>query len=152
VPFVLTGAVGVIALVSWLLVLVFGLGIDRGPVWAWAAGRPAGEVLTQVGLLLLVGLACLGVVALAMTAATLGLRSAQPRWFWPAAEAVFAVLTLVLVATWTAAPEAVLAFGLTARDWYFAMGMAVFAMVVLHMRGRQERARRATEATRRRDG
>lgn len=152
VPFVLAGAVGVIAAVSWLLVLVLGVGIERGPVWSWAAGRAGGEVLSQILLLLLIGAGCLVVVAVAMAAATLALRREQPGWFWPLAEGIFAILLIGLVVAWTLYPQTVDALGLSARDWYFAMGVVAFSMVVLGMRGREERRRRLTARARRKDG
>src|SRR5665647_1410848 len=53
IPFMLIGAFGVIATVAWVAVLVLGAGTDRGTVVAWARGKPVGEVVPQV--LLLVG-------------------------------------------------------------------------------------------------
>jgi hypothetical protein len=148
VPFALAGAFGAIASFTWLLVLVFGAGIDREAAWRWAAGRAASEVLPQLGLLLLVGLACGVLTAGSVWAATIGLRDTQPRWFWPSMEAVCALLGLGLLAVWAWTPDTWTEMGLTRRDWYFALGVLVYSATVFGMR--QRRALRST--ARRKEG
>ena len=144
-PFVLAGAIGVIALVAWLLVLVLGIGIDRGAAWQWAAGRPAGEVIVQVGLLILVGVACAALVVGSIYATGIGFNVAQPRWFWPLAEAVCVALALILVAGKTAAPDTMAALGLSGRDWFFALGVIVFSAIVIRMRHRRAKTTRGSD-------
>lgn len=137
VPFVLAGAIGVIALVSWLLVLVLGIGIDRGAVWQWAAGRSAGEVIVQGGLLILVGAACAALVVASIYATGIGFSVAQPRWFWPLSEGICVALALILVAGRTVAPDTMAAIGLSGQDWFFALGVIVFSAIVIRMRRRR---------------
>ena len=138
IPFMLAGAVGVISLVAWLAVLVFGAGIDRGPVWQWAAGRSPGEALTQVGLLILVGIACAAVVVGSIFATGIGFGASQPPWFWPLSEGIAGLAGLGLLAGRTMAPDTMEAIGLVGRDWYFAAGVVVFSIIVLGMRRRRE--------------
>ncbi len=147
-PFALAGAFGAIASFTWLLVLVFGAGIEREAAWRWAAGKPAAEVLPQVGLLLLIGATCVALVAASIWAATIALRHTQPRWFWPLAETCCALLGLALLAVRVWAPDTMAEMGLTSRDWYFALGVLGFSAIVFGMRSRQA----AGLAGRRREG
>ena len=71
-PFILFGAFSVIAFVAWIAVVVFGAGTDRGTVWQWAAGRSAGEVVTQLALALVIGLIPVGVAVLSIWATLRG--------------------------------------------------------------------------------
>ena len=72
-PFLVLGVVAVIALFSWALLFVFGFG-EQETLWAWASGRPAGEVLTGLVVVLGLGLACVAVLVLAIWAALYGFR------------------------------------------------------------------------------
>jgi hypothetical protein len=137
IPFILAGAFGVIAFVAWLAVLVLGAGTDRGPAWSWAKGKPAGEVLTQFGLLILIGLLCAGVVALSIYATTYGFRTQQPRHFWGVAQWVFSALGFLLLAGRTLFPDFMKDIGLTGGQWYFAFGLVAFAMIVVGLRRRR---------------
>jgi hypothetical protein len=140
VPFMLAGAIGVIAVVAWLAVLVLGIGIDRGTVWQWAAGQPFGVVITQLGLLILVGVACAALVVGSIYATGIGFGTVQPRWFWALAEAICVALALALVAGKTVASDAMASIGLTGRDWFFALGVVVFSAIVIRMRHRRATA------------
>ena len=136
-PFILAGAFGVIAFVAWIVVLVLGVGTDRGPVWAWAQGRPAREVLIQVGLLVLIGAVCAGVVALSIYATTYGFRMQQPRHFWGIAQGVFSALGFLLLLGRTMFPAFMQDIGLTGGQWYFAFALVAFAMIVVGLRMRR---------------
>lgn len=137
IPFILAGAFGVIAFVAWIIVLVLGVGTDRGAVWTWAQGKPAGEVLTQVGLLILIGLLCAGSVALSIYATTYGFRRQQPRHFWGIAQGVFSALGFLLLAGRTLFPGFEKDIGLTGGQWYFAFSLVAFAMIVVGLRMRR---------------
>ena len=89
VPFIALGVLGVLSLVTWAAVFVFGVGNDNGAVWTWAQGKPAGEILVQVALMLLLGVACLGVAVGSIYATMIGVKERQPRWFWLVAQTVF---------------------------------------------------------------
>jgi len=136
ISFILAGAFGVIAFVAWIIVLVLGVGTNRGAVWMWAVGKPTREVLTQVGLLILIGLLCAGVVALSIYATTYGFRTQQPRHFWGIAQGVFSALGFLLLAGRTMFPGFMKDIGLTGGQWYFAFGLVAFAMIVVGLRMR----------------
>ena len=137
IPFILAGAFGVIAFVAWIVVLVLGVGSDRGAAWTWAQGKPAGEVITQFALLLLIGVACAGVVALSIYATTYGFRDGQPRYFWGIAQGVFSALGFLLLLGRTLFPGFMRAIGLSGGQWYFAFALVAFAMIVIGMRMRR---------------
>ena len=137
IPFILGGAFGVIAFVAWLAVLVLGAGTERGAAWSWAKGKPAAEVITQVGLLILIGLLCAGVVALSIYATTYGFRRQQPRYFWGIAQGVFSVLGFALLVGHTMFPGFMRDIGLSGGQWYFAFALAAFAMIVVGLRMRR---------------
>ena len=136
-PFILAGAFGVIAFVAWIVVLVLGVGTDRGTAWTWANGKPAGEVVTQAGLLIFIGLLCAGVVALSIYATTYGFRTQQPRHFWGIAQSVFSALGFLLLLGRTMFPGFMKDIGLTGGQWYFAFGLVAFAMIVVGLRMRR---------------
>jgi len=139
IPFILAGAFGVIALVAWIVVLVLGVGTDRGAAWSWAKAKPAADVVTQVGLLVLIGLVCAGVVALSIYATTYGFRTHQPRYFWGIAQGVFSALGFLLLLGRTMFLDFMKDIGLTGGQWYFAFGLVAFAMIVVGLRGRRGR-------------
>lgn len=139
VPFVLLGALGVIATVSWFVVLVLGVGLDRGAVWAWAAGRPFFEGAGQVVLLLLVGVACGGVVVLSIYATLRGFGDRQPAWFWPLSEAVCLLVGGGLLLAQAQTPQTLSEIGLTGLDWVFTLAVVTYSAVVIHLRWRQAR-------------
>ena len=136
-PFVLGGAFGVIAFVAWIVMLVLGVGTDRGAVWTWAEGRPAGEVVVQVGLLILIGLACAGVVALSIYATAYGFRTRQPRHFWAVAAGRVLGSGVRPAPGALQFPEFMEDIGLTGGQWYFAFGVVAFAMIVVGLRMRR---------------
>jgi hypothetical protein len=140
-PFVLIGAFGVIAFVAWIVVFVFGVGLpgQQGqPVWKWAAGKPAGEVVGQVALMLVIGAVCAGVVVASIYATGYGVRARQPRRFWFVAQVFFSVLGFLLLAGRSAAPDFMREIGLSGGQWLFAFCLVAFSMVVVGLRMRRE--------------
>lgn len=137
IPFVALGVLGVLSLVAWAAVFVFGVGNPNGAVWTWAQGRPAGEVLVQVALMLLLGLACLALAVGSIYATMLGVKEWQPWWFWPAAQAVFGVLAILLVWGGRAHPAAMEELGLTGLQYWFAFAWLAFSIVTAGLRMRR---------------
>jgi hypothetical protein len=147
VPFVMLGVMAVIAVVAWVLVFVFGLGLEEGPVWDWAEGRSGWEVISQVGLALLAGLVPVGVLVLSMLATSYGVRERQAAWFWPLTQVVFMAVVLLLVALDQYRPGALADAGISGRDWWLIFGWAAYAVVMsgLRMRAaRRDKGRRPT--------
>ncbi|MEZ5125902.1 MAG: hypothetical protein R2826_06600 [Thermoleophilia bacterium] len=138
VPFVLLGAIAVLALVAWFLVLVLGIGTSRATAWNWAAGRPASEVIPQVALLFLVGLACAAVVLLSLYTTALGFKQTQPRGFWAICEALAGGLLIAVAAGAITARADLLRLGVDVADFIVVAGLLAYAMIVFDMRRRSE--------------
>lgn len=137
VPFVALGVLGLLSLIAWAAVFVFGVGNPNGAVWTWAQGRPAGEVVSQVTLMLLLGLACLGVAVGSMYATMAGVKERQPWWFWPAAQAVFGALLILLIWGGRSHPAMMTELGLDGLQWWFAFAWLVFSLVTAGLRMRR---------------
>ncbi len=138
------GVMAVIAILTWVLVFVFGVGAAAEPVWQWFGGRPLGEVLAHVGLALLGLLAAVAVLVLSMFATSYGARERQAAWFWPLTQFVFTGIALGLVALDHFSPGALADLGLSGRDWWLVFGWAAYAVLVAGVR-----MRRASQARRR---
>jgi len=141
VPFVLVAAFGVIALVGWISVIVFGLsapGSDGGePIWRWVQGRSLGHVAGQLALAAGVALVPLGVTLLAGWATIHGFRSDPHRYFWPAAQLFWGVVGLGLVIVDRVWPETLRYVGVSTLDWWFAFVMVAVALILAGVRARR---------------
>lgn len=142
IPFVLLGAISAIATAAWVLVLVLGVGLERGAVWSWASGKPLSVIVSQTGLLLLIGIGCVALVVVSLYAASIGFGSTEPRWFWPVAEASAFLLLAGLIAGRALAPGELAEAGFTDRDWYLAFAVMVYSAVVMRLRRRSAAGRR----------
>lgn len=134
VPFIGLGALGVLALVSWVAVMVLGVGTGRGAVWTWARGRSAGDVLAQVALMLLIGAACAALTGLAIFATAYGVRPRQPAFFWRLSAAFFAGLVVLLAWGRAAYPALMRDLGLAGVNWWFVSACLVFSVAVAGLR------------------
>ncbi|MFA4966344.1 MAG: hypothetical protein WC709_12040 [Thermoleophilia bacterium] len=143
-PFILFGAIAVIAFVAWIGLVVFGLGADQEAIWRWASGRSSAEVLAQVALAAGIGLGPVAVLLLTMWATMRGFGEQPALYFWLFAEIVFAALGLALVAGRTQWPGFMESIGLAGAQWWFAFAIVGYSMIVAHLRARGER-RAATE-------
>ena len=137
IPFIALGVIGVLAFVAWAAVFIFGVGNSNGAVWTWAQGKPAGEVLVQVALMLLIGVACAGCAGLAVFATGYGVKALQPWWFWPAAQVVFSVLLILLVVGGRRYPAFMEDLGLSGFEWWFMFAWLAFSMIVVGLRMRR---------------
>ena len=88
VPFVLVAALGVIALVGWVIVIVFGVSAPGNaasePVWRWAQGQSFGHVVGQLALAVGIGLIPVAVIVAGSWATIHGFRQDPHPLFWPA--------------------------------------------------------------------
>lgn len=139
IPFGLMGAFCVIAIVAWFAVIVFGWGTDRGALWAWAAGRPAGEVVIQIALAVVIGLIPVGLLILCIWATVRGFSAEPALFFWLFTEIAFAALALALVLGRVQYPETMDDIALGGREWWFALAIVGFGMTVAHVRARRDR-------------
>jgi hypothetical protein len=144
-PFILFGAFSVIAFVSWIAVVIFGAGTDRGAVWEWAAGRSVGEVLSQLALAILIGLIPVGVAVLSMWATLRGFSESPALYFWLFTEIVFAAAALALVLGRVQWPEFMDSIALKGTEWWFAFVVVAYSMTVAHLRVRRDRRTLAVE-------
>jgi hypothetical protein len=138
-PFLLVASVGLIAVVSWVLIIVLGLGAAE-PIWRWASRHSTTEVVLQLLVAVLVTLAPLAVTGAASWAALYGFRPASGRLFWAAVEAAWGVAAIGLVVVDRTRDEWLRELGFTATDWWFAFGVVAFAMVMAGVRLRAWRA------------
>lgn len=143
-PFIIFGAVAVIAFVAWVALVIFGLGPDQETIWRWASGRGVGEVLVQIALAVGIGLIPVAILLLSMWATARGFSGRPAPQFWLFAEIVYAALGLALVAGRTQWPGFMESIGLTGTQWWFALSVMGYSMTVAHLRVRSD-YRAATE-------
>jgi len=136
VPYIMLGVMAVIAVLTWVLVFVFGVGPGAEPIWEWLAGRSPGEALTQIGLALLGLLAAVGVLVLSILATSYGARERQEAWFWPLTQFVFTGVAVGLAAADRLWPGALADLGLSGRDWWLVFGWAAYAVLMAGLRMR----------------
>jgi len=144
-PFILFGAFSVIAFVSLIAVVIFGAGTDRGAVWQWAAGRSAGEVVSQLALAIVIGLVPAGVAVLSIWATLRGFRESPALYFWLFTEIVFAAVALALVLGRVQWPEFMQSIALKGTEWWFAFVVVAYPMTMAHLRVRRDRRTLAAE-------
>jgi hypothetical protein len=136
VPFLMLGVMAVIAVLTWVLVFVFGVGGAAQPIWEWVSGRSFAEVVVQFGLALLGLLAAVAVLVLSMLATSYGARRRQAPWFWPLTQFVFTGVALGLVALDYLRPGALADLGIAGRDWWLVFGWAAYAVLMAGLRMR----------------
>ncbi len=139
IPFGLIGAFSVIAVVAWFAVVILGQGTDRGTLWAWASGRPAGEVITQVALAVALGLIPVALLVLCTWATMRGFDTEPALYFWLFTEVTFAALALALVLGRVEYPESMRSVALSGREWWFALAIVGFGMTTAHLRAARDR-------------
>jgi hypothetical protein len=151
VPFLLAAAVAMIALITWVLVAVFGFsppgpsgpGGEREPIWRWIGEHDGGALLLELLFLVGVALVPLGLIVLLSWAALHGFRERPSPFFWPSVQVVYGVLALGMVLVDRLRPEWLGEIGVAARDWWFVFGVVAFGMVTAGMRIRRQRAEMA---------
>jgi hypothetical protein len=136
IPFLLVAALGLIGVVSWVLILVFGLGGGE-PIWRAVQGLSATELLWQLLLAVLVGLVCIAMTLLASWATARGFGEDSGRAFWTVTQGVWGLGALGVVYLWRSPPHWISEFGFTDTDWWFAFGVVAFAMILAGVRLRR---------------
>jgi len=144
-PFILFGAFSVIAFVSWIAVVIFGAGTDRGAIWQWAAGGSAGKVVVQLGLAIVIGLVPVGLAVLSMWATMRGFGDSPALFFWLFTEIVFAAAAVALVLGRAQWPEFMESIALKGTEWWFMFVLVAYSMTMAHLRVRRDRRTLATE-------
>jgi len=146
VPFLLVAVTGIVALIGWFVIIVFGGGV-REPIWAWIAHTPARQAVPQIALAIGLGLAALAVTLLSMWAAMRGLSRTAGKLFWRASEAVFSLVAVLLLIATVTKPATVTALGVSNREWYFVFGLLGYALLVCRLRERRSESVHEEEAS-----
>jgi nitrate reductase NapE component len=144
VPFLLVAAFGLIGIIAWALIIVFGAGGGE-PVWRALQGLSLAAALGQLALAVLIGLVPLGLTLAASWATAHGFREDAGRTFWTVAQALWGLAAVGLVVLDRAGHRRVTELGFSALDWWFMFGVVAFAMIIAGVR-----LRRAPRATARR--
>jgi hypothetical protein len=142
VPFLLVAALGLIGVVSWVLIIVLGIG-SAEPLWRSVQGLSVGALLWQLVVAVLVGLVPVLITLASSWAAARGFRETTGRPFWTAVEGVWGLAAVGLVYLDRARRGWLDDLGFSRLDWWFAFGVVAFAMILAGMRLR--RAPRADE-------
>ena len=143
VPFVLVAALGVIALVGWVIVIVFGVSAPGSaggePIWRWAQGQSIGHVVGQLALAVGIGLIPVAVVLAGSWATIHGFRQDPHPLFWPLAELLWGIVAIALVVLDRARSQLLDDLGVSSLDWWFAFLTVAVAMVLAGVRLRRLR-------------
>lgn len=135
-PFLFIAAVGLIAVVSWVLIVVLGAG-SAEPIWDAVEGMSGGELVWQLVLAVLIGVVPVLVTLAASWATAHGFREDSSRQFWILAQGVWGLVAIGLVyadRTWQSSLED---FGLSGLEWWFGLGVVAFAMILAGIRLRR---------------
>lgn len=136
VPFLLVAALGLIGIVSWVLILLFGAG-SAEPVWEAVQGLSFGALVWQLLVAVLVGLGCLAVTLAGSWATARGFRDDSSRAFWTITQAFWGLVLVGVVYLWRSSPGWIEEFGFGTTDWWFAFGVVAYAMILAGMRLRR---------------
>ena len=136
VPFLLAAAIGLIAVVSWVLIIVLGVG-SADPIWESVQGLSAGELVWQLFLAVVVGVVPIAITLVASWATAHGFREDAGRPFWIMTEGVWGLIAVGLVYVDRTRHGWLDDVGLSGIDWWFAFGVVAFAMVLAGVRLRR---------------
>jgi hypothetical protein len=136
VPLLLVAALGLIAVVSWVLLVVLGVG-SSDPIWVAAQGMSVARLLEQIVVAVLIGLAPLVFTAAVSWAAARGFREDSTRTFWTVIQSLWGLAAVGLVVIDRARHDWLDTWGFTALDWWFAFGVVAFAMILAGIRLRR---------------
>lgn len=132
-PFVLVSAIGLIAIVSWVLIVIFGVG-GGDPVWVALQGLSTGRLIGQIALAVAIGLTPVVVTVAASWATARGFRPDSSRQFWIVTQGVWGILAIGLIYMEHMRHDSLDEIGLGATDWWFAFGVVAFAMIMAGVR------------------
>lgn len=136
IPFLLVAALGLLSGISWVLILVFGLGSGQ-PIWQTVQDLSAAALLWQLFLAVLIGLLCIAVTLVASWATTRGFREDSSRAFWTVTQGLWGLAVIGIVYVWRSPPDWFAELGLTTTDWWFTFGVVAFAMILAGVRLRR---------------
>jgi hypothetical protein len=135
-PFLLVAAIGLIAIVSWVLIIVLGAG-SAEPIWDAVAGMSGGELVWQLLLAVLIGAAALLVTVLGSWATAHGFQEDSGRPFWIMTQGVWGLVAVGLVYVERTWDTSLRDLGLSGLEWWFGLGVVAFAMILAGVRLRR---------------
>jgi len=136
IPFVLIAALGLISVVSWLLIIVLGVG-SGDPIWEVAQGLSTAGLLWQMLLAVFIGLVPAGVTLVASWATARGFREDAGRMFWTVVQSLWGLAAVGLVVVDRTRQAWLEEMGFSALDWWFMFGVVAFAMILAGVRLRR---------------
>ena len=136
VPFILVAALGLIGAISWVLIIVLGVGSGE-PIWRVAQGLSAVQLLWQILLAVLIGLVPVGITLVASWAAGSGFSEYSGRPFWTAVQALWGLAAVGLVLVDRTRGVWIEDMGLSALDWWFTFAVVAFGMILAGVRLRR---------------
>ena len=136
VPSLLLAALGLIGIVSWVLIILFGIGGGQ-PIWDAIQGLSVIQLLWQLVLAVLIGLLPLSVVLVASWAASHGFREDSGKTFWTVTQGIWSLMALALFYVEAVRHDLLGRYGFSALDWWFAFGVVAFAMILAGVRMRR---------------
>ncbi len=135
-PFLLVAAVGLIAVLSWVLIIVLGAG-SAEPIWEAVQGLSGGELVWQLLLAVLIGAAPVLVTIAASWATAHGFQEDAGRPFWIVTQGVWGLIAMGLVYAERTWDRSLQDFGLSGLEWWFGLGVVAFAMILAGVRLRR---------------
>ena len=135
-PFLLVAALGLIGIVSWVIILVFGAG-SADPIWVALRGLSPVQLLWQLLLAVLIGVIPLLITLVASWATARGFRGDSGRTFWIVSQGLWGLAGIGLVYVVRVRGDLLSDYGFSATDWWFAFGVVAFAMILAGVRLRR---------------
>ena len=136
IPFLLLAALGLIGIISWVLIILFGVGSGE-PIWDSVQGLSIAQLLWQLLLAVVIGLLPLAVVLVASWATARGFSEESGKTFWTVTQGVWGLLGFGLIFVWARRHDLLDQYGFSATDWWFAFGVVAFAMILAGIRLRR---------------
>lgn len=136
IPFVLLAALGLIGAISWVLIIVLGIGSNE-PIWKVAQGLSAAQLLWQILLAVLIGLVPVGITLIASWAAGRGFSEYSGRPFWTVVQTLWGIAAVGLVLVDRTRQAWIEQMELSALDWWFMFGVVAFGMILAGVRLRR---------------